>query len=193
MRGYKKSKLRKNEILETAKDLFSKQGFRNTTIEDIATADSIARTTMYDYYKSKEEILYALIDEIVEQPRENLPEGTVKSQLEILAADSIARILNNFSLYKILFQEMPTLEKQTADKIQSWQNQSMALVKQVIMRGLAEGDFKTNWKAEDIVFTFRALIGQKLADLLLSETRVQPEEEARHLIGLMWSGVGSAD
>jgi len=190
MRSYKSADQRKSEILEAALNLFSKQGFQDTTMEQISSRIKMARTSLYEYYKSKEDILYSLINEIVEEEREKPLEGSIRAQLEVLAAESIERLQNNFTLYKILFQELPTLSNPTFDKIRSWQDRSMILVHEVIVNGIKEEAFKATRKPEDIAFVFKALIGQRLADLLITDTQVEPEVEAKRLIDLMWFGIG---
>ncbi|RXK13907.1 TetR family transcriptional regulator [Halarcobacter mediterraneus] len=47
---------KKNSIIENALKLFSKKGFYNTTIPDIAKAMSMSVGNMYNYFKSKEEL-----------------------------------------------------------------------------------------------------------------------------------------
>jgi AcrR family transcriptional regulator len=193
MRSYKSAEQRKTEILEAALDLFSRQGFQDTTMEHISSCIKIARTSLYEYYKSKEDILYSLVNEIVEKEREKPLEGSIRTQLEVLAAESITRLQNNFALYKILFQELPTLSNPTSDKIRAWQGHSMILVQKVIVNGIEAGAFKANRKPEDIAFVFKALIGQRLGDLLMTDEQVEPEVEAKRLIDLMWLGVGKED
>lgn len=189
LRSYMKAEKRRIEIKKAALDLFSKKGFRATTMEDIASAVSIARVTLYDYYKSKEDIFYSLIDDVVMETRTEVLSGTVKEQLETLAKESISRLLDNFVVYKILFQEMPTLEKVTAEKLRKWQDSSMSLVLDVIDKGFDESLFSSRLTREDIAFSFRALVGQRLADILLSGVDVEPVLEAKRLVDLLWFGV----
>ena len=191
MRSYKKSELRRAEILEAAMEQFSIHGYQATHMDHIASAVSIARVTLYDYYKSKEDILYALIDEVVEEPRTKPLSGSVRSQLETLAEESILRLMNNFTLYKILFQQMPTLANKTARKISEWQGRSMSMVHQAILTGVEEGVFHTRLKTEDIAFAYRAMVGQRLADLLITKVQVDPHQEAKRLIDLLWMGIGN--
>ncbi len=47
---------KKNNIIENSLKLFSKKGFYNTTIPDIAKAMSMSVGNMYNYFKSKEEL-----------------------------------------------------------------------------------------------------------------------------------------
>lgn len=190
MRNYKNAEQRKAEIMEAAINLFSKQGFKKTTMEQVASSVKFARTSLYEYYKSKEDILYSLINEVVEKKIE-LPQNTsVKKQLEYLASHSIIRLQSNFTLYKILFQELPSLSNPTSDRIQTWQNHTMILVHQVIEQGIKKGAFNKDKKEEDIAFLYKALVGQRLADLLMLDKQVQPDVEAERLINLMWSGIG---
>lgn len=54
--------IRITAILDTAEQLFSDKGYRGTTISDIAKSMDAAQGMLYYYFKSKEEILEALIN-----------------------------------------------------------------------------------------------------------------------------------
>lgn len=62
MRITKDADERKNEILDVANDLFSRKGFDATTISDIIEKVGVARGTVYYHFKSKEDIMDALIE-----------------------------------------------------------------------------------------------------------------------------------
>lgn len=55
-------KIRIDEILDTAEPLFSANGYRKTTIHDITKRMGVAKGMVYYYFKSKEEILEAVIN-----------------------------------------------------------------------------------------------------------------------------------
>ena len=61
MRIIKEADIRKNEILDAAGILFTEKGYENTSVTDIMNAVGIAKGTLYHHYKSKEDILNALI------------------------------------------------------------------------------------------------------------------------------------
>ena len=67
MRIVKEAKERKNEILDIAEKLFCTKGFDYTSTNDILNEVGIARGTLYYHFKSKEDILDAMIERIVEQ------------------------------------------------------------------------------------------------------------------------------
>lgn len=55
---------RKEQILEEALKLFLHDNYSFIVMDDIAKACHIARTTLYEYYSNKEEILIALAEKI---------------------------------------------------------------------------------------------------------------------------------
>jgi AcrR family transcriptional regulator len=52
----------KTAILEVSRELFARFGFKKTTMEDIAQALGKGKSSLYYYFKNKEEIFQAVID-----------------------------------------------------------------------------------------------------------------------------------
>jgi AcrR family transcriptional regulator len=61
-RRERKRRLTHEAIVGAGLRLFLKNGYDETTLDDIATEADIARRTFFGYFKSKEEILHAAID-----------------------------------------------------------------------------------------------------------------------------------
>lgn len=57
----------KQEILDAALDLFSRQGYEATSISSIAEAVGIKKASLYSHYSSKQSILDALVKNVLEQ------------------------------------------------------------------------------------------------------------------------------
>lgn len=62
MRVVKEAEERRNEILDAADELFGQKGFDGTSTNDILEKVGIARGTLYYHFKSKEDIMDALIE-----------------------------------------------------------------------------------------------------------------------------------
>ena len=62
MRIVKEAEERRNEILDAAEELFSQKGFDGTSTNDILEKVEIARGTLYYHFKSKEDIMDAMIE-----------------------------------------------------------------------------------------------------------------------------------
>ncbi|WP_054768041.1 TetR/AcrR family transcriptional regulator [Lysinibacillus parviboronicapiens] len=58
----KEAEERRNEILDAADELFSQRGFDGTSTKEILEKVGIARGTLYYHFKSKEDIMDALIE-----------------------------------------------------------------------------------------------------------------------------------
>lgn len=63
----KEAKERRHEILDVADELFSQKGFDGTSTNDILEKVGIARGTLYYHFKSKEDIMDALIERYSER------------------------------------------------------------------------------------------------------------------------------
>ena len=59
--------MRKNEILDTAEELFARKGYEKTTIKDILETNMIAKGTFYYYFQSKEELMDAVVGRFIER------------------------------------------------------------------------------------------------------------------------------
>ena len=64
----------RQRLVDVARQLFAKNGLENTTMNDIATQSGKGRRTLYTYFKSKEEIYYAVIEGELERLSDKLDE-----------------------------------------------------------------------------------------------------------------------
>ena len=62
----------RDQIVETASRIFSKYGFRKTTMDEIARVMGKGKSSIYYYFKNKEEIYEAVIDHETEILRREL-------------------------------------------------------------------------------------------------------------------------
>jgi AcrR family transcriptional regulator len=52
----------RDELVQTARSVFARYGFRKTTMEDIAQAAGKGKSTLYYYFNNKEEIFRAVVE-----------------------------------------------------------------------------------------------------------------------------------
>lgn len=65
-----RGEITKNKIIDAARRLFRKQGYAATSIEDICSESGVKRGNLYFYFKSKEDVAQAAIDDAVNK---NIP------------------------------------------------------------------------------------------------------------------------
>ena len=63
---------RRDQILKSAEKVFSEKGFLNSTISDVAKETGVSDTTIYEYFSSKEELLFSIPREGIELGKEVL-------------------------------------------------------------------------------------------------------------------------
>ena len=63
----RKGEIRKNQILECAQQLFSEKGYYETQVADIVKLAHIAKGTIYQYFKSKEELFATLLEKFMDE------------------------------------------------------------------------------------------------------------------------------
>ncbi len=82
---------RKEEIISAAESLYQKKGFKDITIQDIARETSFTRTSIYNYFETKEEIFMALLQKEYERWVEEL-DTVIKTHTE-MGRDDVADVL----------------------------------------------------------------------------------------------------
>ena len=106
---------RRNEILDTAQRLFIEKGFIQTSVSEIVKEIGVAQGTFYYYFKTKEDILDAIIDRYVgESIAEtesclNNPDLNTKQKMENMALSELKIATRNSSyLHRIQSADIHT-------------------------------------------------------------------------------------
>lgn len=71
MRRHKEPEVRKSELLDAAQKLFVEKGYAKTTVNDILNVHGLSKGVFYYYFKSKEEIMDAIIQRMVDDMEEH--------------------------------------------------------------------------------------------------------------------------
>lgn len=156
-----KNKDRTESILNAAEALFFQKGYEKSTINDILNALSISKGAFYHYFKSKEDVMNAIVIRSVD-------EG-VKQAEKIVHNDHL-------SVYEKILKIIQTQQSGASDrKAQLYQqlqqinnalmNQKMVveiirhispLLAEVVRQGNKEGAFNTPYPQESIEFILAA-------------------------------------
>jgi AcrR family transcriptional regulator len=138
----------RERLIETAAELFATRGYSRTTIHDIAEELGLRRSSLYHYFRNKEEILDALIDQqTIEHAQtlkvlladkaltgtERLRRAFTRSVLHKLTASARFRVLDQIEF------EMP--DKQAREHRRR-KREILDLWSQVISQGIAAGELR---------------------------------------------------
>jgi AcrR family transcriptional regulator len=113
---------RRLRLLSTAAEIFSKRGFRATSMKEIAAAVGMSKPTIYHYFRSKEELLVRLysdvLDESLDAARETVAAApTPLDAIRDLIASRVAYTCRNQALLKVCFEEEHELPAELAEEV----------------------------------------------------------------------------
>ncbi|OGU83557.1 MAG: hypothetical protein A2499_03845 [Stygiobacter sp. RIFOXYC12_FULL_38_8] len=135
----------KNSIIEAAKRVFQKWGLHKTTMEDIAHEAGKGKSTLYYYYKSKDEIFEAMITDefsniIIKAKTSVSKVSSSKEKLKKYIATMLTEIKKTVSVYPLVKGELKgnqyieKLRKQLDDKEES-------IIMEILKEGFEKGEF----------------------------------------------------
>ena len=82
---------RKEEIIAACAELYETMSFKEITIKEIGAATTLTRTSIYNYFETKEEIFLALLQREYEQLVADM--RSVMDREEALTRDQVAKVL----------------------------------------------------------------------------------------------------
>lgn len=143
----------REEILNGAKELFERFGFKKTTMEDIAKQVGKSKSALYYYYKTKEEIFEAVILNEIGTSQDMVAEVIKKeesaaSKFRVLFTSLLQDVkqkANKFGVFKTDLYENHFLIDNTIKKRDSYIEE---LIKDILILGISQHEVKMMNNAE---------------------------------------------
>ncbi len=149
MRTVKDAKERRNEILDAAEVLFVSKGYDNTTMKDILEKVQIAKGTLYYHFKSKEDILDAMVERIEERMKEKV-KRVINTKKPVLTrvTDAILAMHVSSDIELAMLEEMhkpqnALLHQKSQEETMKW---IVPMMETLVEEGIEEGIFTTKYK-----------------------------------------------
>jgi AcrR family transcriptional regulator len=98
------------EILQAARELFARKGYYNTTLEEIAHHAQFGKGTIYNYFSSKEDLFYGILNGLLDKAIEvaessiALP-GSTRDKLTAYARSILSYSEANSDLFRMIVRE----------------------------------------------------------------------------------------
>jgi AcrR family transcriptional regulator len=152
-----KGERRRQQIVNTAKQMFMDKGFQSTHIGQVCEKLNIARGTVYQYFRNKKEILFAILDVVLEKmedifDQEDFNEffsGNPTSELILefinkRLSTCISVLLSEPIVIKLIFKEIVGVDDEVNERI----NNSIISIEKMVTSEIEElmkkGIFKHN-------------------------------------------------
>lgn len=179
-------------ILNSAIKVFSKKGFEAARMEDIAKTAKLSVGGVYWYYKSKEEIIIAIMEQLIDKDVKDLralleAEGSVRTRLETYISLSIEAaqeyIPITYELYSLAHRNA-----KVKNHIRAFLQTYHSVLEQFIQQGIDRKEFKSA-NARETALTFAALYEGALELNMLDPERVDAKKTLLSSFKLLMNGM----
>src|SRR5690606_32878649 len=137
---------RRQQILNAARDVFSKRGYAQTTVDDIVAQAGVARGTFYLYFVDKRAAFAELVDRFAAELSNKIvrittddPERPVADQVRENIRAIVGVCLSERVMTKILFTDAPGVDHEFHTRIVSFYDTVMQLLIESLKDGQALG------------------------------------------------------
>lgn len=189
------SEQRKAQIIQAAEEVFTKKGFDDARMDDIAQQTGLSKGTLYLYFKSKDDVILAILDrmfrlEFRHLEDQNLDQGTATQAIERLT-DLVAKDMASFlRLAPIVYSFLALAFRNRFVKLalKEYINRFLGLLLPVIQRGIASGEFR-KVDAREVAVAAGAMIEGTLLLWVYDQELVDPARHIRSGMALLLEGV----
>jgi AcrR family transcriptional regulator len=186
---------RKVQILSAAEDVFTKKGFDEARMDDIAEETGLSKGTLYLYFKSKDDLIIAILDRIFQREfrqLENLnQEGLSATDAMWKLTDMVTKdILGLIRLIPIVYEFLALAfrNKYVQQALKKYINRYLDILIPIIQRGIDSGEFR-QVNAREVAIAGSAIIEGTLLLWVYDKSLVEPEVHIRSGIKLLLEGV----
>lgn len=175
MRVVKEAEERRNEILDTAERLFAEKGFDGTSTNDILNDIGIARGTLYYHFKSKEDILDAMIERLTGRLIANASEIVKNKDIPVLQRLTMTMMSLNVSggigveiMKQIHKPQNALMHRKMQTRMLTAVNPMIAgLIEEAVSEGICSSDYPAEVAEMVLLYSYTAF--DDLAELSVDE------------------------
>ncbi|MFJ9627373.1 TetR/AcrR family transcriptional regulator [Streptomyces sp. NPDC101175] len=143
----KKKPSRRDEIVTAAAQFFAERGYHDVGMRDVAEAVGIRGASLYNHFKSKEEILFEIALIVVRSSVDGymtvLDEpGTPAERLAALSRGHVIHVASRRVEYRVVWTEVKALSAEHRRTVDDYMRYYQRRVRDVVMAGARKGEFK---------------------------------------------------
>ncbi len=186
---------RKTQILNAAEEVFTKKGFDEARMEDIAEKTGLSKGTLYIYFKSKDGLILAILDrmfqiEFRQLDALQLDEGGAAEAIWRLTDLLTKDILRLLRLVPIVysFLALAFRNRYVQRALKDYLNRYINLLIPVIERGIHSGEFR-RVDAREVAIAAGAIMEGTLLLWVYDHDLIDPARHIRSGMKLLLEGV----
>jgi AcrR family transcriptional regulator len=183
----------REQIIEASRIIFNKFGFKKTTMDEIAQSMGKGKSSIYYYFKSKEEIYQAVIEYEAELLRNEVIKALskVNNSADKLKAYVLTRMIAFRKVITFYHAIQTESEKHLTfiEKIrQKYDQKEIMLLQGILDEGVAKDDFRIKDTELAAFAIFTALKGLEIP-MFWSNQRKNAESQLEGLLSVLFYGI----
>jgi AcrR family transcriptional regulator len=186
---------RKNQIINAAEGVFTEKGFDEARMDDIAEETGLSKGTLYLYFKSKDDLIIAILDRMFQREfkqLENLDQAAQSAADAIWSMTNLLtkEILSLIRLIPIVYQFLALAfrNKYVQTALKKYINRYLDILIPIIQRGIDSGEFR-KVDAREVAVAMGAMIEGTLLLWVYDKSIVDPEYHIHSGMKLLLEGV----
>ncbi|MGG0671037.1 TetR/AcrR family transcriptional regulator [Sporosarcina koreensis] len=158
---------RREQIIDGAVQLFKEKGFHRATTRELAKAAGFSIGTLYEYIRTKEDVLYLVCDSIYNEVQSRLStlmdqEGNIEGLR--MAIDTYYHLIDDMSdEFVVMYQESKSLPKDALQYVLKKEMEMVALFKNLLQACVRSGEMRIDEEAVDMAAHHVVIQGQMWA------------------------------
>ena len=157
---------RRHEIFHSSVALILKQGFTGTSMQEIAEAAGVGKSTLYDYFPTKDHVLLFVFEEeldVFQEQAESMAarDIPVQEKLNKILEAHLETLLNNKNFFTEISLQVMQLGQVVQQRIMKKRYAYQDLLRAVLDQGVREGIFRpvnTRLAARAMIETMEVLV-----------------------------------
>jgi AcrR family transcriptional regulator len=189
------SDARKNQIINAAEGVFTEKGFDAARMDDIADETGLSKGTLYLYFKSKDDLIIAILDRMFQREFRQLENLDQKGVSAAEALSNITNLLTKeiLSLLRLIpivyqFLALAFRNKYVQKALKKYINRYLDLLVPIIQGGIDSGEFR-QVDAREVAIAMGAMIEGTLLLWVYDKSIVEPEYHIHSGMKLLLEGV----
>ena len=184
----------KEIILNVARNIFSKFGFKKTTMDEIAQAAMKAKSSIYYYFKSKEEIFEAVVEkegnimyeELMKIINSNADSQTKLRKYILTRMKLIDHLANLYDAIKDDYLNHFTFIQKYRKKYDEFE---ISMIMQMLQQGIYNKEFKINNNIETIAYAISTALKGLEIPFFLENKYAEIEKRLDSLLDILFYGI----
>jgi AcrR family transcriptional regulator len=186
---------RKSQILNAAENVFTRKGFDLARMDDIAEETGLSKGTLYLYFKSKDDLIIAILDRIFQGMFKQLDarKGVERSATEAINQFTEEAIRDYKKMVRLMpvayeFLALAFRNKTVQKALSLYFRRFMDVLVPIIQRGIDTGEFR-QVNAEDMAIAASAIYEGTVLLWVYDNELVDLERHIRSGITLLLEGI----